>query len=67
MAVIIRGMDMPACCNDCRMAVWRPRIGDQGYIIQCQALAEGDYDVIDWRGQGNRVRLENCPLEETRT
>ena len=72
MAVILRDMYMPLCCNDCRFSVWRPRLGNwrqrldaDGYIVQCQAMPEGDDDEIDWRGEGGMKRLENCPLEGT--
>lgn len=63
MAVMIRGMDMPENCADCRFAVWRPQ-HDGSSVVQCQALLEGDDDEIDWRGEGRMKRLDNCPLED---
>lgn len=45
----IKGMEMPRCCNDCRFAVWREADGRAyDYIVQCQALPEGDDDEIEW-------------------
>ena len=63
MRVYVRGMEMPRCCNDCRFAVWRKAVGRAyDYIIQCQALEEGDDDEIE-EVERLRKRLDNCPLE----
>lgn len=62
MAVKIRGMDMPENCLDCRMSVWR-KYKNHTCVVQCQAMLEGDDDVIDWIGEGRTKRLDNCPLE----
>lgn len=65
MAVMVIGMEMPRCCNDCRFAVWREAVGRAyDYIVQCQALPEGDDDEIDAHGEDRWKRLDNCPLEE---
>lgn len=59
----IKGMEMPRCCIECRLAVCRVR-KDKSYIFQCQALEGKGNDVIDYRGEGRRKRRDNCPLEE---
>lgn len=54
MSVLIKGMEMPESCNECRFFVdaW------------CYAL-----DVEDWRNAYNKPpkgeRLKGCPLAET--
>ncbi len=63
MRVYIKGMEMPKCCIECRLAVCRV-LRDKSFVLQCQVLEGKGADVIDWRGEGRQKRKNNCPLEE---
>lgn len=57
MSVLIRGMDMPESCAECRL-----RSGSFGTF--CAVLREY---IDDARGLPKDKRMENCPLVEVKT